>query len=224
MLPDPAVVSPAPLATPAIVAPIVPVTGEPATIAPPVLPPPAPIVAKAADTPDAERDALRAEVAYHRRLAESGELRSKAVAYLRQLEADGWPPELAQIQAKTWYDKETIQTQLAVVGEQQEQAAKVETARRLAAQYGVSSDALLAYSTPTAMFAAAARMGPEAKRLATLEAEVAALRAGTIPAQRVDNGRGAPGQGGTYQELLKRGGPMPSAAEIDRMTAQYVQK
>ena len=162
----------------------------------------------------------RAELARYRQEAASAEARVQAGNYQRQLETDGWPPELAAVQARTWYEKQAIERQLSSMAEGAEQGAKNEVARRLSLQFGVDPTVLVGYSTPQAMVAAAQRLGADAKRIAALEAEVAKLRGGTVPAQTFDPNRGG-SQGMNYKELLKSGKPLPTAAEIDRMTAQY---
>ena len=207
-----------------IIAPTPPVdTAAPAAalVLAPVPSSPASIPVDAAST---ELDAARAELAYYRREAAAGELRVKAAAHQRQLENEGWPPELAAINAKTWFDKEIAEARLAAADEMSESNAKIMVAQRLAAHYGLSADVLMGYATAPAMVTAAKRLGSDAKRLATLEAEIAALKGGAAPTQRFDAGGGAaPGGTNGYRDLLKSGGKLPSASEIDRMTAKYLQ-
>lgn len=67
--------------------------------------------------------------------------------------------------------------------------------------------------------------GPQAKRIAELEKQVARLMGSTVPAQQYDNGgRLGAGRGNAknYMERLRTGKPLPPAAEIDRMTAEYL--
>ena len=185
------------MTTPTIVDPNVPITPaagvEPTpAVAPPTTPP---VTTPAAPpTVDVEaRQALataQAEIAHYRRQAAAGELNSKAAVYQNQLESDGWPRELAAIQAKTWLEKETANAKLVESDDAQESYAKGEVARRLASHFGVSQDILMGYGDARTMYAAAERLGGESKRIAALEAEIVALKGGTVGAQRFDPARG----------------------------------
>lgn len=182
---------------------LLPLPADISTVAPPAaVPPPAekPVVVPQVEPPakpviepvvDPRMQALEAELAHYRREAAKGELESKAARYRAQLESENWPPELAAVQAKTWFEKEAATAQLAEVADRQETQAKHEVARRLATHFGAPLDSLLVYPTPEAMLMAAQRLGNEAKRLTALETELTALKAGTVPAQTFDNGQGS---------------------------------
>lgn len=62
---------------------------------------------------------------------------------------------------------------------------------------------------------------PQAQRIAALEKQVAQLTKARVPAQQYDQGGGLKG-GSSYRERLRSGGDLPSAEEIDRMTAAYL--
>lgn len=182
----PAIVDPAVsvIAVPVVEPAAQPVAEPPVTAPPTTLPPP----------PDTETRqqlaAAQAELADLRRRAATGELQAKAITYQRQLESDGWPPELAAINAKTWLAKEVAEAKVTEVEEYQETQAQREVARRLATRFGVSQDLLMGYSDPRSMYAAAERLGSESKRITALEAELAALKGGKVDPQRFDSGRG----------------------------------
>ena len=161
---------------------VVPVTTPP--VAAPAAPPPVDNEARQALA------AAQAEIAHYRRQAAAGALNSKATVYQNQLESDGWPRELAAIQAKTWLEKETAEAKVVESDAAQESYAKGEVARRLANHFGVPQDILMGYSDARTMYAAAARLGGESKRIAALEAEIVALKGGTVAAQRFDPARG----------------------------------
>lgn len=194
---EPATTTPAALAAPPLAAAAPPVgpaaapTTLPAAPPPPEIPSADVVAAEATRTAEALA-AARAEVEYYRREAAAGELRSQAVTYQRQLEGDGWPPELAAIQARTWFEREDVKRQLGVVSETVEQSAKAQVARNFAAQFGIDASVLMGYATPEAMQVAAQRMGSDNRRIATLEAKLAALAGDTVPAQTFSNGQGAP--------------------------------
>ena len=222
------------MTTPVIVDPTGPVTPVVAVETAPVVaaitspPETAPVTAAQPPVDRQARAALaaaQAEIAHYRREAAEGQLQAKAAVYQSQLESDGWPREFAGIHAKTWLEKETAEAKVVEADDAQERFAKNEVSRWLATHFGVSQDILLGYSDPQAMYAAAERLGGESKRIAALESELAALKGGTVAAQRFDPARGGTGSlGGTYKELLKSGGKLPTPAEIDAITARYLQQ
>ena len=188
------------MTTPAISAPVEPgivtTAGEaaPQTVASPV---PAAIVPQTPPVelppPDPQREAERAELAELRRKAADGELLNKARLYQRQLEVEGWPVELAEVQARTWFDKETAVARADSADAQSEQSAKVQVAQHLSTQYSVPVAVLMGYPTARTMVAAAERFGSDNKRIAALEQEIALLKGGAVPAQRLDSGLGSGG-------------------------------
>ena len=218
------------MTTQAIIDPNVPITPAGVVEAPPaVVPVTTPPVTTPAPPPPVDTEArqalaaAQAEIAHYRREAATGQLASKAAVYQNQLESDGWPRELAAIQAKTWLEKETAEAKVVEADNAQESYAKNEVARRLARDFDVPLDILMGYSDPRTMYAAAMRLGGESKRIAALEAEITALKGGTVAAQRFDPARGGPGSAGSsYKEALRNGGKLPTAAEIDAMTAKYL--
>lgn len=174
----PAVTPPAPAAAPT----------QPAATQPTAVQPP-----PAAVELDPRLVAQEAELAYYRRETANRSLRDKAIAYKAQLETDGWPPELAVIHTKTWLEKEVANSQRDAANGQYEEACRQAVASRLGQQFGVKGESLLAYTTPQSMFEAAQRIGSEGKRVAALEAEIAALKSGRVPAQTFAPAGGAPG-------------------------------
>ena len=179
------------MTTPTIVDPNVPITPVGAVATPTTPPATTPTAPPPIDTEARQAlAAAQAEIAHYRREAATGQLTAKANVYQAQLEADGWPRELAAIQSKTWLEKETAQAKLVEADDAQESYAKGEVARRLASHFGVPQDILMGYSDARTMYAAAERLGGESKRIAALEAEIVALKGGTVGAQRFDPARG----------------------------------
>jgi hypothetical protein len=98
----------------------------------------------------------------------------------------------------------------------------------LSQQTGMPPAMLMGYNDWPSMVAAARQylqtVGPQYQRLQQLQQQVERLTRGQVPAQYYPQPGGAGRVGGpsTYAQRLKSGQPLPSAAEIDRLTAQYL--
>lgn len=164
---------------------VTPTAGQPA--APSSPPPPETSAA------DLRLRALEAELEFYRGEAAEGKLREKAVAYKMRLESDGWPPELAVIQARTWYEREAAVEERDTMRANTESQAKTMVAARLGREFGVPAHLLASYPTPQAMLAAATQLAADAKRLSALESELAAFKKGAVGPQTFDQGTGGTG-------------------------------
>lgn len=144
-----------------------------------------------------------------------------------QMVAQGWQQDQAEIAARSHYQSQAekglrIFTERVQV-EQQRQYAVQELSR----VSGMPPAMLQGLPDFDSMVSAArqymATVGPQRNQLYQLQQQVAALTRGQVPPQNYAR-PGAPGAAGTgyYAQRLASGGPMPSPAEIDRMTAQYL--
>lgn len=99
------------------------------------------------------------------------------------------------------------------------------TALELSQEYQIPREQLDNFRDETAMrqFAQmySQKAGPQAQQIAALEKKVEQLTKSRVPVQQYAKG-GQPRGRSSYKDRLKQGGPMPSAEEIDRMTAKYL--
>ena len=173
-------------AVPAVVPPPV------AAVVPPIVPAPAPATAELAPaTPNREAQLARELDVYRAREVQQ-DLMGRVTEYYQSLITQGWPEELAVVHAKTWGERAIAMYQKDQLQERAQALAKMEGARRLAAQFNLKPDELMAYNNADDMVAAASRLSGESKRILALEQRLAALQGLTAPAQGFDINRGSP--------------------------------
>ena len=115
-----------------------------------------------------------------------------------------------------------LQRELAIRAEFQAAQRGQQEAQEVAKQYNINPSALAGVTGRENMvkFAGLVRyMGEERRKT---EARLAALEKGRVPEQQFASGAGQGGVGNEdYATRLKSGKALPSAAEIDRMTARF---
>jgi len=108
-------------------------------------------------------------------------------------------------------------TKAEVMAQSQLERDRQTAAEYVGQKYRVSPEALMSGTSGEHMMEIAQRI--------ILEQRIAALERGRVQPQRFDSGSSARAGGAlNYAELLKKGGALPSAAEIDRLTAKYLQQ
>lgn len=149
-------------------------------------------------------------------------LQEKVIEYSQRLQADhGMTPEQADYIARREGQQALREYRDALFRQGQ-----INAAFDIGQRMGVDPRILINLPTPAAMVQAVQR----AKARTATQSEVAALRAENealkkklAPAQTFASGAPAPAPGsGNYLEALKGKGPLPSAAEIDKWTAQHM--
>lgn len=139
----------------------------------------------------------------------------------RLQEEQGFTPEQADYVAKRERDQAAREYQAHTLRQGQLNAAF-----EIGQHYGVDPRSLMNLPTPQAMVQTATwakAQGSAASEIVRLKAENEALKRGAVPATTyAAPGVSATPAPGSYIERLKSGGPLPSAADIDRYTAQYM--
>lgn len=206
--------------TPVQAAPTVPATPTaPAPAAQPTAQAPvAPVAPVAPAAPDLaaqqETERLRQQVAEYQRKVQEQEdehaLQTNVQQYKSYLENTlGLEANQAAAIAAQRGEDLKRQYELQRQGERQvaEAQAKVTVASRMAEQYKVPIQALLAYNSPQAMEQAAKGMqaqSTQAAEMKRMQDEINALKKQTIPAQNFDNNRAAPIAGTDDNSLVDR--------------------
>ena len=153
----------------------------------PAVPAPAPEPA-----PSNRETQLARELDGYRAREAQNDLMGRVTEYYQSLITQGWPEELAVVHAKTWGERAIAMYQKDQLQERAQSLAKMEVARRLATQFNLKPDELMAYNSADDMVSAATRLSGENKRILALEQKLAALQGLTAPAQGFDINRGSP--------------------------------
>ena len=219
-------VSAAVVEAPPAPAPVVPADGSPAPT--PAVLPTAPVAEAPASTPTVspETQAYIAELEARAVQAEETQnaqlLQQFVQQHAKQLEEQqGLTPEQAQYIAK----QEGERARKAYQAERF-RTMQINAAITIAQEYKIDPRTIMNLPTPAAMHEAAkaaTQQNAERTRIAQLEAEVARLK--MAPAQTFASPAAAAQPGSSnYIDALRGKGPLPSAAEIDKFTAQYMSR
>ena len=136
---------------------------EPALLLPPeagLVPPVIPAVPAPAPEPapsNRETQLARELDGYRAREAQN-DLMGRVTEYYQSLITQGWPEELAVVHAKTWGERAIAMYQKDQLQERAQSLAKMEVARRLATQFNLKPDELMAYNSADDMVSAASRL------------------------------------------------------------------
>lgn len=118
-----------------------------------------------------------------------------------------------------------LQREIELRGTFQAQQRVSQAATQVAKEFNVNPRLLAGFQRPEDMARHAAVIRAFGDYRNTTEKRLAALEKARVPDQTFLSGGGqAADAGGSYAERLKSGKPLPTAAEIDRMTAGYLQR
>ena len=192
----------------------------PAPAAPATPPGPAPLD-EATRQRLARAEALEQQMAYQ---DIQKDINTRVAQRVRSYEEQGWLPEQARRAGEDYRGdlQEYIKYAQQVHSQSQEAGLRQQVAERMSQIYGVPASELAGFERVNDM----ERHAKLLQRLQKYEQATEADKKGRVGPQKFDQSNPRPRGGGRagYVERLRKGDALPSAAEIDRLTAGYLNR